>query len=517
MASYVAASSHVKLRVCRNSISNGCLLPNISYARAQRKCSYRSSRVALLSSWNSCKFSAFSVKILKVNPCSDNGSLRHYCMGTLVNTDGTPAFEWVPIVDQALLVASIFLTSLAGVVPGKKLLSRSQNGLLNDCPRPEESAVSGSATENVKEVNLKLPWEMMEKKLMDASKASELGGNSESRFIKFERDQAKRPLSLYAIAEGPRFRLLWASFQWLKKEVDSLSGMSITVSSNGWSTVFFNVIQNSCQPIYMAWLEKELCLKSIKSDKEILSLMVEKLMGDTTIMQNIRSSGKEDLYAELAQFLTFGSLREDSCYNCSLFTQHGIAILEDFIITLADGIASVYLELISVDSNISNEISRVGLTMCTLSTRELQKLRNEVALNQWLHRNMEAVISMYEDRLDLCMIQRQIVEVPSENKTEKFSWWKKLTLRESRSESSPLYSVVIGWISITVKRTKELRALAGWRYYFSLFLELADITMPLVRTIFAKVSDAISFFLVCLIGRSLGLIYSGIRQSLQWK
>jgi hypothetical protein len=55
------------------------------------------------------------------------------------------------------------------------------------------------------------------------------------------------------------------------------------------------------------------------------------------------------------------------------------------------------------------------------------------------------------------------------------------------------------------------------RYYFSLYLELSDIMMPLVRAVIDKVSNAISFFLVTLIGRSLGLIYTGIRQSLRWK
>lgn len=55
------------------------------------------------------------------------------------------------------------------------------------------------------------------------------------------------------------------------------------------------------------------------------------------------------------------------------------------------------------------------------------------------------------------------------------------------------------------------------RYYFSLFLELSDISMPFIRALFDKISNAISFFLVCLIGRSLGLIYTGIRQSLRWK
>ena len=129
---------------------------------------------------------------------------------------------------------------------------------------------------------------------------------------------------------------------------------------------------------------------------------------------------------------------------------------------------------------------------------------------------MEAVVSMYEDCFDLCTLQSQLIEEPSKSQAENFSWWKKLTVRQSGSLSTPSHCVVISHFSMPVKRTKELRALTGWRYYFSLFLELSDITMPLIRAIFTKVSDAVSFFLVCLIGRSLGLIYTGIRQSLRW-
>ncbi|KAB2602105.1 hypothetical protein D8674_003110 [Pyrus ussuriensis x Pyrus communis] len=55
------------------------------------------------------------------------------------------------------------------------------------------------------------------------------------------------------------------------------------------------------------------------------------------------------------------------------------------------------------------------------------------------------------------------------------------------------------------------------RYYFSLFLELFDISMPLMRSVVDNVSKGLSFFLKCLIGRSLGLVYTGIRQSLRWK
>lgn len=56
---------------------------------------------------------------------------------------------------------------------------------------------------------------------MDALNAVEQRRKMGTRF-KFEQDLSKRPLSLYAVDEGPRFRLLWASFQWLKKEAGTV-------------------------------------------------------------------------------------------------------------------------------------------------------------------------------------------------------------------------------------------------------------------------------------------------------
>ncbi|PSR89698.1 Ycf55-like protein [Actinidia chinensis var. chinensis] len=517
MAGCAAIPLHITVHLHRNCVSNGCFLPHSSYSIIQRRCSLQSSRVARLS-WNSCKFSSLCARNPIVNSSHKYSSMRCHCLRTSINNDGATVSAWIPIVDQVLLMANIFLTYIAGVIPVEKVLSSSRNRISTDYALPGDTTLSGRSTENNEELNLKLPWDIVEEKLMDALNAIEHGDNFGSRFVNSEQDQAMRPLSLDAVAVGPRFRLLWASFQWLKKEVDNISGRSGKVSMNDWSTFFSDVIQKSLNPVCMDWLEKELRLKGIKPDKlELRSLMVEKLMGEDTILRNIRNSGKEGLYGELAQFLIFGSPRRDCCYyDSSLFTQHGVTILEDLVITLADGIVSVYLELISIDGNMSNEINN-GLMLCTLSTRKLQKLRNEVALDQWLHQNMEAVVSMYEDRFDLRTLQSQVTEGGSKVEAENFSWWKKLMLGKSKSVSSPFRYVVIDHVSVTVKRTKELRALTGWRYYFSLFLELADITMPLIKTIFAKVSDAISFFLVCLIGRSLGLIYTGIRQSLQWK
>ncbi|KAL6499570.1 hypothetical protein OROGR_027480 [Orobanche gracilis] len=145
------------------------------------------------------------------------------------------------------------------------------------------------------------------------------------------------------------------------------------------------------------------------------------------------------------------------------------------------------------------------------------KASRVAALQQWLHQNMAAVVSIYEDQFDLCTLQSQLIEESNGSEGENFGWWKKLIVRRSGQISSSLRFVVISHVSLPVKRTKELRALIGWRYYFSLFLELTDITMPFVKAAVAKVSDVATFFLVCLIGRSLGLIYSGIRNSSRWK
>ncbi|GAY40127.1 hypothetical protein CUMW_049660 [Citrus unshiu] len=386
---------------------------------------------------------------------------------------------------------SIFLTYLAGVIPVRKSNISYQKEILDKNAFLKSSTSPGSAGKDDDKANLKHPWQAVQEKLLDSLDAIEQSSNL-GNGVEFEQKQAARPLSLFAISEGA----------------------PDTVDMDNWMMVFSKIIREACQPVCLAWLEKEFCLENRNFDE---ALIMEKVKGDDSILQTIIKSGKGDLYAELVYFLRYGTLRKGSTYDYSVFALYAESILEDLVITLADGIASIYLELISVDGDFSNEINSLGLAMCNLSTRSLQKLRNEVALKLWLYENVEAVVSMYEDCFDLCTFQSQLIKEPSrDRRTENYSWWKNLIQRKSGPVTSASSYVKIMSISISVKRTKELRALKG-RYYFSLFLELSDISMPFIRALFDKISNAISFFLVCLIGRSLGLIYTGIRQSLRWK
>ncbi|XP_077227179.1 phosphoglycolate phosphatase isoform X2 [Tasmannia lanceolata] len=520
MAEFAGVPSCANLQLQRSCFKACNLMPrNVYFSMVKRKHFYGKGRVVWFPSRKVRELGAPLAITLEGSRHLKGSSLRCRCLGTLINIgDGAP-LNWVPVIDQVLLVASAVFAYMAGVVPPEKAYSNSRKKTSSQEAASANFTSSGSALENENETNPDYAWNEVREKLADALDAIEHDGNLDNRIVESENYTAKRPLSLYAIAEGPRLRLLWATLQRLHKEVSNIPGIHEVDSRVGWLGVLSETIRGSIQPVCVRWLEEELCLENKKQDTPLLTGMFERLKGDDTILLNIKKLGKEDLYADLFFFLRFGALRNGGYYDSILLTQHGVDILEDLIITLADGITSMYLELISVDSSMSGEMSRLGLILCTLSTRALQRLRNEVALNQWLHQNIESVVSMYEDRFDIYSLETQpLEEDPNKIRAERIHWWKKFTLQKSAvTSTSHLRYVVISQLSLPVRRTKELRALTAWRYYVSLFLEFLDISMPLFRAVVAKISSAISFFLVCLIGRSLGLIYTGIRQALGWR
>jgi hypothetical protein len=65
-----------------------------------------------------------------------------------------------------------------------------------------------------------------------------------------------------------------------------------------------------------------------------------------------------------------------------------------------------------------------------------------------------------------------------------------------------------------VRRTQELNNLSGWKATLSTCMEVGDVLAPLLTGLADRLSRLISWLLVSLIGRGLGLIYKGIRQSM---
>lgn len=89
--------------------------------------------------------------------------------------------------------------------------------------------------------------------------------------------------------------------------------------------------------------------------------------------------------------------------------------------------------------------------------------------------------------------------------------------RSHRILHAVLYEALIAGIHPLDCSAQELNNLKGWKQAVSLILEALDFATPLILQIGKKGSEALSWLLVALIGRSLGLIFKGIKQSLGFK
>ena len=120
------------------------------------------------------------------------------------------------------------------------------------------------------------------------------------------------------------------------------------------------------------------------------------------------------------------------------------------------------------------------LDPCLHSTRSFERFVNMLAFTRWYQSRVMSVAAIFEDRFELWSADSS----------------GKLSLHHVRA-----------------CRIGEQRELTGWRYAISLALELADVLAPAVAILVSRIGSALSFFLVALIGRSLGLVWKGVRNA----
>lgn len=235
--------------------------------------------------------------------------------------------------------------------------------------------------------------------------------------------------------------------------------------------------------------------------------------GSKPIMSSLQATGKAEFYSDFLYFICCGRVRVNGFLNLETFKNYKSLVLEDLVIFVADKASALYLDLVSIGNPVCDNQWLNIMVHTVSSTRLLEKFRNEVALNGWLNENFRSVAAMFEDRFELWILKSNPIILGGDRsvKAKKRSTGQAGNVKER--EHSEL---VIGQYKLSARRVRELRALKGWRYYFSLYLEFSDICGPLLRTVVTKLGEGISFLLVILIGRSLGLIYRGIRQSVQW-
>uniref|UniRef100_N1R0D7 Uncharacterized protein n=1 Tax=Aegilops tauschii TaxID=37682 RepID=N1R0D7_AEGTA len=524
--------------------SSGKLSPrNISIRMSKRNYIHKIplpclSKFNLAKEWKSCAFTSYNFHGRGYKLETQVGC---YFFQSMMGSESVISPNLMLLSDEALLTISVVLAYLAGVAPSRPTVPRTQNPSANQHLTASISSDSGRNGKRLLDKSTASDpndtWNEVRAKLSEALEANGQDASSDSRDEGLKNDRKNYPLSMLAI-HGVAFDPIIVNVI-----ARNISGSFELLDGIRWSEVSVMLIDSLIEPAFMKWIEEEQALENGKIDEvyhqfelpsispywltsdylifipflfqKLMTVISRKINEDNGILKRFNRLGKVELYLDLLFFVRFGSARSDSYFDTKFLAENGARILEDLVIFLADVIASIYLEIMSVDGDMPTEVVGSSLALCSLSTRELQKRRNEVAINGWLHQYFESVVSMYEDRFELYVLCRRSCKSTTDNQPDKTNWLTNAFRKPSTS--TRLDYVCISPFSLPVRRTKELRALTGWRYYYSLFLELSDIAMPFARAVVARVSAAVSYFWVSMIGRSLGLIFSGIRQSLGWK
>ncbi|KAG6550531.1 hypothetical protein Mapa_007900 [Marchantia paleacea] len=353
----------------------------------------------------------------------------------------------------------------------------------------------------------------------------------ESESIEIEEQHSPNPvLSLQAFARGPREYLLYTTLQHLRKEVESITEADQELGLSQWRDLSLSVLCRAVLPVCTNWVSQDLTVMNSDvangvtaaglstagenmslTETRVLDSMTDFLRDTESIKTYLTKSGKADLYADLIFFLRFGSIRTGGCCDYRSFSRFAGKALEDMVVVVAEVVATLFLDSCSSVATLSpqSETWQAFLLPSILSTRSLERFRNEVALNGWLNLNFTSVVAMFEDRFDLWTFQRR--PIPSVDKNQV-----KDTSSGNGEKEVKRACLRLTRLQLPARRSDELKALTGWRYYYSLYLEFSDVVGPILGMLLTRLGEAVSFLLVRLIGRSLGLVYQGIRQSVRW-
>ncbi|RLN08883.1 uncharacterized protein C2845_PM11G05820 [Panicum miliaceum] len=307
--------------------------------------------------------------------------VKCFHLQSLMDSESMVSPSLILISDEALLTISMLFAYLAGVVPSGKTSPRARNQGINQQITEPSPSDSGRDLKLLPERNAgfdpRQMWSEVRAKLSEALQANVQDASLDSIEDEIRSERKNYPLSMLAIHGGPS----WSDIM----QVRNISGSSKLDDEIRWLQVSTTLIDGLIQPVFVKWIEEEQALENGQINEKLMKMISSKVKEDDRIFKRFNRFGKSELYLDLLFFLRFGSARSGSYFDAKFLAEYGARILEDLVISLADVIASIYLELMSVDGDMSTEVVSSSLALCSLSTRELQKLRNEVgaAIETW--------------------------------------------------------------------------------------------------------------------------------------
>ncbi len=162
--------------------------------------------------------------------------------------------------------------------------------------------------------------------------------------------------------------------------------------------------------------------------------------------------------------------------NSQIASDHAAVLLENLVLQVANAVVQPLLNCFPHHESVKQRFYRRNL----LSTRETERLRNQLSQRYRWQRYWDEPRAIFESRYQLLRIQDQAIVQ---------------------------YSVYAG-------RTAELAQLRGIPWLVTLWLEFQDAIAPILRAVANYLGRTSAYLLTRIIGRGLGLIGRGILQGI---
>ncbi|MBW4559245.1 MAG: DUF3685 domain-containing protein [Trichormus sp. ATA11-4-KO1] len=280
-------------------------------------------------------------------------------------------------------------------------------------------------------------------------------------------------LEIDIFREAKKRELLYLILQKLAQQLDELRVAPITIKQleSLKPTILYELWQAAITDFFGKFSRVQVGQQNI----EIVKLLRQ---NERVIQKDILN--KIPLVVELFSYLLFQTdLQIDNTsypVGSSEAKSQALMILENLLIQVANGVVQPLLDnLADVEAIKQNFYDRR-----LISTREIERFRNELSWKYRLHKYINEPKAIFESSYELFVLAPR----------------------------------GIANISIYAPRSQELAQLSGIPLVVTLILEFQDAIAPRLQSLLAFVGSGIVFILTKVIGRGLGLIGRGILQGI---
>ncbi len=280
-------------------------------------------------------------------------------------------------------------------------------------------------------------------------------------------------LEIDIFREDKKRELLYLTLQKLAQKLDELPVPQVTIAQ--LQDIKDSILYDIWQAVITDFFGKFYRVQIANQNIEVVNLLLQNYRVIQTEIFN-----KIPLVVELFAYLVFQTDLhiDNTCYSAgsSEAKSQALIILENLLIQVANGVVQPLLNsLADVE-----EIKQNYYDRRLISTREIERFRNELSWKYRLNKYINEPKAMFESSYELFVLAPR----------------------------------GIAKTSLYAPRGQELAKLSGIPLLVTLTLEFRDAIAPRLKSLLAIVGSGIVFLLTKIVGRGLGLIGRGILQGI---